>query len=64
MVRWQNDLSNEDVSGEERRKRGFTAALCEKSRAERGPAVGDAILGGKLAADGAIAGRVGSRAAN
>lgn len=45
-------------------KRGFTAELYEKCRANQRLAVGAAILGGELAAEGAIAGRVSSKAAN
>lgn len=49
---------------EAREKRGFTAELYEKCRASRGPVVGAAILGGELAAAGAVAGRVCSQTAN
>lgn len=44
--------------------RGFTARLYEKCWANRRLAVGAAILGGELAAEGAVAGRVGSKTAN
>ncbi len=47
-----------------KRKRGFTAELYEKCWANRRLAVGAAILGGELAAEGAIAGRVISKTAN
>lgn len=45
-------------------KRGFTAEFYEKCRANRRLAVVAAILGGELAAEGAIASRVSSKAAN
>ncbi len=49
---------------EGKRKRGFTAELYEKCWANRRLVVGAAILGGELAAEGAIAGRVSSKTAN
>lgn len=45
-------------------KRKFTAGLYEKCWANRRLVVGSAILGGELAAEGAIAGRVSSKTAN
>lgn len=46
------------------KKRGFTAEVYEKCWANRRLVVGAAILGGKLAAEGAIRGRVSSKTAN
>lgn len=52
----------------ERGRRGFTTELYEKCRASRrlavGGGVGAAILGGELAAEGAVAGPVSSKTAN
>lgn len=48
----------------ERGKRGFTTERYEKCRTNRRLAVGAAILGGELAAEGAIAGPVSSKTAN
>lgn len=67
MVCWQNNLGNEDVRGQGREKgkeKGFTAELYEKCWANRRLVVGTAILGGELAAEGAITGRVSSKIAN
>lgn len=49
---------------EGKRKRGFTAELYEKCCANRRLVVAAAILGGKLAAEGTITGRVSSKTAN
>lgn len=61
-TRVMKTLEAKDREG--KRKRGFTVELYEKCWADQRLVVTAAILGGKLAAEGTITGRVRSKTAN